>query len=61
MTGRNNEARHLDHVHTVFGEVSRGLDVVFTIAEVPTQGARRETPEEDIRIEHISLKPIKER
>lgn len=54
VTGR---ARHLDGVHAVFGEVTRGMEVAYTISEVVTGSADK--PLEDVTIDHIALKPAK--
>jgi len=43
----------LDGKHTVFGEVTGGMEVVDTIEKVPTQGADR--PVEPIQIASIEL------
>jgi len=48
-------AAHLDQNYTVFGEVVKGLDVVDSIAKVPTDSLDR--PVNDVRI--ISAKLIK--
>lgn len=49
---------HLDQNYTVFGEVVKGLDVVDTIAAVPTSAGRdRDRPLQDVRI--IKAKLIK--
>ena len=49
---------HLDQNYTVFGEVVKGLDVVDTIAAVPTSAGRdRDRPLQDVRI--INEKLIK--
>jgi peptidyl-prolyl cis-trans isomerase B (cyclophilin B) len=49
---------HLDQNYTVFGEVVRGLDIVDSIAVVPTsQGADRDRPVQDVRI--IKAKLVK--
>jgi peptidyl-prolyl cis-trans isomerase B (cyclophilin B) len=42
---------HLDQNYTIFGEVVKGLDVVDTIASVPTSTGRdRDRPLQDVRI-----------
>jgi peptidyl-prolyl cis-trans isomerase B (cyclophilin B) len=41
---------HLDQSYTVFGEVVRGLDVVDSIAAVPTSRQPADRPVEDVRI-----------
>lgn len=46
---------HLDGVHTVFGEVMRGLEVMHTIGEVPT--AAKDKPLEDVTIDDIQIRP----
>jgi cyclophilin family peptidyl-prolyl cis-trans isomerase len=47
---------HLDQGYTVFGEVIKGLDVVDSIAAVPTsRGADRDRPLTDIVIEKVTL------
>jgi cyclophilin family peptidyl-prolyl cis-trans isomerase len=43
----------LDGLHTVFGQVSSGMDVVDAIEQVPTDGGDR--PLEEIRIESIGI------
>lgn len=49
---------HLDGNYTVFGEVIKGLDVIDSIAAVPTsRGADRDRPLEDIKI--IAAKLVK--
>lgn len=49
------ETQELDGEYTVFGEVSRGMDVVYTISEVNT-GAQ-DKPIDDVTIETIELLP----
>ncbi len=44
---------HLDGKYTVFGQVTRGMDVVEGIAQVPTRG---ETPIVPVRIEGVSVR-----
>lgn len=48
--------RHLDRVHTVFGEVLHGMEVVEHMATVPRFGDDR--PRDDIVIEMISVERI---
>jgi cyclophilin family peptidyl-prolyl cis-trans isomerase len=49
---------HLDQNYTVFGEVVKGLDIVDSIASVPTsQGTDKDRPLQDVRI--IKAKLIK--
>ncbi|HVU57079.1 MAG TPA: peptidylprolyl isomerase [Puia sp.] len=43
-------APHLDQGYTVFGEVIRGMEVVDSIAAVPTSGRPHDKPIEDVRI-----------
>ena len=43
----------LDGKHTVFGEVTGGMDVVDTIESTPTDG--RDRPREDARIEKLEV------
>jgi peptidyl-prolyl cis-trans isomerase B (cyclophilin B) len=47
------EAPWLDGKHTVFGEVTAGMDVIDTIENLPTDG--RDRPTEDARIESVEL------
>ena len=47
------EAGWLDGKHTVFGEVTNGMDVVDTIEGLPTD--RRDRPREDARIEKLEV------
>lgn len=46
---------HLDQNYTVFGEVVRGLDVVDSIAAVPTSRQPPDRPVEDVRILKATL------
>ena len=43
----------LDGKHTVFGEVTSGMEVVDTIESLPTDG--RDRPREDARIESLAV------
>ncbi|RMG18750.1 MAG: peptidylprolyl isomerase [Planctomycetota bacterium] len=49
------DSPNLDGEYTVFGEVARGLDVILSIAEVPT-GAK-DKPLEDVTIEYMEVLP----
>lgn len=51
------EPTHLDGQYTVFGEVTRGLDVAQTIAGVPTAGEEQSRPREPVRIISLRLGP----
>ena len=46
-------ASWLDGKHTVFGEITEGLDVVDKIEAKPTDG--RDRPTEDVRIESLAI------
>jgi cyclophilin family peptidyl-prolyl cis-trans isomerase len=48
-------APHLDQSYTVFGEVVRGLDVVDSIASVPTSGRPSDRPLQPVRILKMRL------
>jgi cyclophilin family peptidyl-prolyl cis-trans isomerase len=48
-------APHLDQNYTVFGEVVRGLEVIDSIAAVPTSGRPFDRPLKDIRILKMKL------
>jgi len=50
-------APHLDQNYTVFGQVIRGMEVVDSIAAVPTSGRPNDRPLEDVRI--ISARLVK--
>jgi cyclophilin family peptidyl-prolyl cis-trans isomerase len=43
----------LDGKHTVFGEVTEGMDIVDTISELPRDG--RDRPQQEARIERLSI------
>jgi cyclophilin family peptidyl-prolyl cis-trans isomerase len=43
---------HLDGKHTVFGEVTQGLETVLAISNVKTNGT---TPEKEIKIENVDI------
>jgi peptidyl-prolyl cis-trans isomerase B (cyclophilin B) len=47
------EAPWLDGKHTVFGEVTSGMDVVDTIERTPTDA--RDRPREEARIERLEV------
>ena len=47
------EAPWLDGKHTVFGEVTSGMDVVDAIENLPTD--RRDRPRDDVRMESVEL------
>lgn len=47
---------HLDQNYTVFGEVIKGIEVVDSIAAVPTsKGADKDRPLQDVRITKVKL------
>jgi peptidyl-prolyl cis-trans isomerase B (cyclophilin B) len=43
----------LDRKHTVFGQVTSGMDVIDTISALPTDG--RDKPHDDVVIERVEL------
>ena len=45
-------AAWLDGKHTVFGEITDGMDVVDTISDLPRDG--RDRPKEEARIERLA-------
>jgi peptidyl-prolyl cis-trans isomerase B (cyclophilin B) len=47
------EAGWLDGKHTVFGQITEGMDVVDKIEGKPTDG--RDKPTEDVRIESLAI------
>ena len=49
--------RHLNSVHTVFGKVTDGMDVVNSIAKVATgsRGPYQDVPEQPVVIEKVSV------
>ena len=47
------EASWLDGKHTVFGQITEGLDVVDKIEAQPTDG--RDRPKDDIKIESLTI------
>jgi len=48
-------APHLDQHYTVFGEVIRGMEVVDSIAAIPTSGRPNDRPLQDVRILKMKL------
>jgi cyclophilin family peptidyl-prolyl cis-trans isomerase len=48
-------APHLDQNYTVFGEVIRGMEVIDSIAAVPTSGRPLDRPMKDVRILKMKL------
>lgn len=47
---------HLDHNYTIFGEVVKGLDVIDTIASLPTsKGIDKDRPIQDVVIKRATL------
>ena len=48
-------APHLDQQYTVFGEVIRGMNVVDSIAAVPTTGPPLDRPKVEVRILKMKL------
>ena len=47
---------HLDRIHTVFGNVTAGCDVVTAVSETPTLPGDR--PAEPVRIRSATVLPV---
>jgi cyclophilin family peptidyl-prolyl cis-trans isomerase len=48
-----NEPKHLDGIHTIFGEVTDGMNVVSEINAIPTDAAA--VPEQPVYIERVTI------
>ncbi len=48
-------ATHLDSKHTQFGKVVEGMEVAMAIGAVPTGARGRHLPDEDVRLEQVTI------
>ena len=57
VTLADDSATHLNDVHTIFGDVTDGIDVVQRIAAVPLADAENGVPSQAVYIDSVTISP----